>query len=308
MTGMESLVPFLEATVRTATPLALAALGETVSERGGVINIGLEGAMIAGAFAAVVGAGTVGVLGGLAAGVAAGAFVAAVFALFTVWLRTDQIITGTAVTLGALGLTGALYRAVYGTTGVALTIPTMAPVRVPILSDLPLVGAAFFAQPPVTYLVYFLAPIVTWWLFRTHSGLAVRAVGERPSAAVAAGLSPRTVQATAVIIGGALGGAGGATLVLAQVGTFAEGMSAGRGFIAIAIVALGRWHPLGACLAALLFGASSATQHLFQAMGLALPYQLFLTLPYVMTLIVLAITGGRTAAPAWLGRREIDAI
>ena len=307
MTGLESLAPFLEATVRTATPLALAALGETIAERAGIINIGLEGAMIAGAFAAVVGAGIVGVGGGFAAGVAAGAAVAFVFALFTVWLRTDQIITGTAVTLGALGLTGALYRAVFGAGGVALSIPTMAPLSIPVLAEIPVVGRAFFAQPAVTYLVYALAPLLTWALFRTHAGLAVRSVGERPIAAVAAGLSPRAVQASAVLIGGALGGAGGATLVLAQVGTFAEGMSAGRGFIAIAIVALGRWHPLGACLAAMLFGAASALQHLFQAMGLALPYQLFLAFPYVMTLAVLAISGGRTAAPASLGQRELEA-
>jgi simple sugar transport system permease protein len=132
-------------------------------------------------------------------------------------------------------------------------------------------------------------------------------VGERPEAAVAAGIRPRRVQLAAVLIGGALGGVSGGTLVLAQAGTFAEGMSAGRGFIAIAIVVLGRWQPVGVALAALLFGAASALQYLFQAMGWTLPYQLFLALPYVLTLLVLAGATGRSAAPAALGAREVDA-
>jgi len=303
---MEALTAFLEATVRTATPLAFAALGETISERAGVINVGLEGVIIAGCFGAVVGAQTgsltAGMLGGLAAGMAA----ALVFALFVVGLRTDQIITGTALTLGALGLTGTLYRAVFGTTGAALTIPTMRPLPIPGLADLPVVGPAFFRQPVVTYGLY-VAVVVIWWVFyRTHAGLALRAVGERPEAAEAAGIRPGRVQAIAILLAGALGGIAGASLVMAQVGTFAEGMSAGRGFIAIAIVALGRWRPVGVALAALLFGGASALQYLFQSTGTQLPYQLFLALPYVLTLVVLAAGMARAHPPAALGRREIE--
>jgi simple sugar transport system permease protein len=301
----EALTAFLEATVRTATPLAFAALGETVSERAGVINVGLEGVIIAGCFGAVIGAQsgslTLGMLGGAAAGVAA----ALVFALFVVGLRTDQIITGTALTLGALGLTGTLYRAVFGTTGAALTIPTMRPVALPWLSDLPIVGPAFFRQPVVTYGLYAMVLLVWWVLYRTHAGLALRAVGERPEAAEAAGIRPGRVQAIAVLVAGALGGVAGASLVMAQVGTFAEGMSAGRGFIAIAIVALGRWRPLGVALAALLFGGASALQYLFQSAGTQLPYQLFLALPYVLTLVVLAAGMARAHPPAALGRRDL---
>ena len=300
---------FLEATVRTATPLAFAALGETLVERAGIINIGLEGVIIAGAFGALVGAGfapgATGTALGFAAGAAAGLATAALFACFAVWLRTDQIITGTAVTLAALGVTGTLYRVVYGNTGAALATPTSGPLAIPALSALPLIGRALFAQPPVTYALYLLAPLLAWGLRRTHAGLALRAVGERPDAAAAAGIRPRRVQATAVLLGGVLGGIAGATLVVAQAGTFVEGMSAGRGFIAIAVVVLGRWQPMGVVAAALLFGASGALQYLFQAMGWALPYQLFLAVPYLLTLVVLAGVAGRAAAPAAMGRRTL---
>jgi simple sugar transport system permease protein len=305
----EALAAFLEATVRTATPLALAALGESVTERAGVINIGLEGAIMAGAFGALVGAGlaagTAGAALGFAVGALAGVAAAALFAAFAVGLRADQIITGTAVTMASLGLTGTLYQTLYGEGGAALTTPTTPPLAVPGLSALPLVGRALFAQPPATYALYLLVPALAWWSSRTHAGLALRAVGESPDAAVAAGIRPRRVQLAATLFGGALGGLAGATLVVAQAGTFAEGMSAGRGFIAIAIVVLGRWHPVGVAAAALLFGAASALQYLFQAMGWRLPYQLFLALPYVLTLVVLASVSARAAAPAALGRREL---
>jgi simple sugar transport system permease protein len=303
----DALAAFLEATVRTATPLALAALGEAVTERAGVINIGLEGAIMAGAFGALLGAGLAPGLGGAAIGFATGALAgllaSALFAVFAVGLRADQIITGTAVTLASLGLTGTLYRTIYGETGALLSTPTTPPIALPGLSALPVVGRALFAQPPATYLLYLLVPALAWWSTRTHAGLALRAVGERPEAAVAAGIRPRRVQLAATLFGGAMGGLAGATLVLAQAGTFAEGMSAGRGFIAIAIVVLGRWRPAGVAAAALLFGAASALQYLFQAMGWQLPYQLFLALPYLLTLVVLASVSARAAAPAALGAR-----
>jgi simple sugar transport system permease protein len=291
----------LEASVRTATPLALAALGETVVERAGVINIGLEGVILAGAFGALVGAST-GTLGGIAAGLVAGMATAAVFAMFALGARVDQIIVGTAVTLLATGITGTLYRTVYGAAGAALSIPTIAPLPIPVLSEIPLIGRALFAQPVFTYAVYLLVPALWWWMYRTHGGVALRAVGEAPQAARAAGVHAGQARVAAVLFGGLLGGASGASLVLAQTGTFAEGMSAGRGFIAIAIVVLGRWHPVGVGLAALLFGAASALQFFFQATGWRVPYQFFLLLPYGLTLVLLGIRRGRAAAPAALGQ------
>jgi simple sugar transport system permease protein len=298
---IDALEAFLEATVRTATPLALAALGETITERSGVINVGLEGAIIAGCFGAL--AATSGSLSlGLAGGLAGGLVIGVILAVFTVGLRADQIITGTALTLGAYGATGTLYRVVFGESGVALSVPTFRPIPIPLLSDIPVVGPALFAQPPLTYLLFCLVPLLWWWLYRTHGGLALRAIGERPSAALMAGVRVSRWQAGAVLVGSALGGLAGATLVLAQVGTFSEQMSAGRGFIALAVVALGRWTPLGVVGAALLFGAASALQYRFQAQGSVLPYQLFLALPYALTLLVLAGGAGRARAPASLAK------
>lgn len=299
---IEVLGPFLSATVRTATPLALAALGEVIVERAGLINLGLEGAILAGAFGSLVGATTGGIAGGYAGAVCGGVITAALFALLVVWLEADQIITGTAITLLSAGATGTLYRFWYGTSGAALGTPTSASVALPFLSRLPVIGPAFFAQPLVTYVAYALVPLLAWWLNGTHAGLALRAIGERPSAATAAGIHVTRVRAIAVLVGGALGGLAGGTLVLAQAGTFAEGMSAGRGFIAVAIVVLGRWNPAGVGLAALVFGAASALQFAFQAMGWHAPYQLFLMVPYVLTLAGLAGLAGKTRAPAWLGK------
>jgi simple sugar transport system permease protein len=301
----DSVSLFLEASVRTATPLALAALGEVVVERSGIINIGLEGAIISGAFGALVGAGTGSAAIGLLAAALAGVAIGLVAGGFMAWWRTDQIVTGTAITLLCLGVTGTLYRFLYGATGAGLTIPTSGPVAIPVLSRIPWIGTAFFAQPPSTYIVYALVPAIWWLLFRTHLGLAIRASGENPMAAIAAGIDPRRMQLRALAFGGVCGGLAGGTLVLAQSGTFIEGMSAGRGFIAVAIVVLGRWHPLGSVLAALLFGGAMALQYLLQAMGRTAPYQLVLALPYVLTLLALAGLAGRSTAPAALGRTDL---
>jgi len=297
-----ALVLFLEASVRLGVPLALAALGEAITERSGVINIGLEGSLIAGALggaliALATGSGEVGVVGGAAAGLAT----ALVFAAFSVGLGTDQIITGTAVTLGGLGFTGAIYQASFGASGAALTLPTLPPVRIPALADIPWIGTALFAQAPTAYLAYALAPALWFFLFRTPWGLELRACGEHPEAARAAGVRVQRVRLAATLFGGALAGLAGAHLALAHAGTFAENMSAGRGFIAIAVVALGRWNPILVLLAALLFGAAAALQFLLQAVGLDLPYQFFLALPYVVTLAALAGRLGHARAPAALG-------
>jgi len=294
--------PFIAATVRTAVPLGLAAFGELLVERAGLINIGLEGAILAGAFGALVGASAAGVGAGFATAALAGLFIGVLFALCVVWIRADQIIAGTALTLLSVGATGTLYRAFYGSGGAALGIATSEPLAIPGLSALPVVGTALFAQPPITYVAYLAGPVIASWLRRTHAGLALRSIGERPEAAEAAGIAVDRARVLAILVGGTLGGIAGGTLVLAQAGTFAEGMSAGRGFIAIAIVVLGRWTPLGVAAGALLFGAASALQYAFQAMGWNAPYQVFLVVPYLLTLAALAGAVGRARAPAALGR------
>ncbi len=293
---------FLAAAVRVATPLLLAALGETVTERAGVINLGLEGAMLAGALASALGAAETGPWQGLALAVLAGALVSALLGAIAVLAGANQIIAGTAVTLGCLGLTGAAHRAWVATGIAAPVVPTLAPAPIPLLAEIPVVGPALFAQPAPTYLALVLVPALWWLLFRTRAGLALRAAGESAAMARAAGVRVRLVRIAATIFGGALAGLAGASLVLGQVGSFAERMTAGRGYVAIAIVVLGHWHPAGVALAALVFGAATALQFVFQTLDLAAPYQLFLVLPYVLTLFALAGAVGRSRAPADLGR------
>ncbi|HEX6643991.1 MAG TPA: ABC transporter permease [Gemmatimonadales bacterium] len=292
MTELGDLLPgFAAALVRVAMPLLLAGLGEMLAERSGVINLGIEGSMLAGALAAAIGASSGGPWAGAVAAVGAGAALAGLFALVTVHARADQIIAGTAVTLGAMGLTGAAYRAWFGPAGAGLSIPTFPPV--------------ILGQPATTFVALALVPLLWWLLFRTRAGLALRAAGEGADGARAAGVRVRAARTAAVVAGGALAGLAGATLVLAQVGTFTERMTAGRGFIAIAIVVLGRWNPVGVLLAALVFGAATALQFLFQAAGTDVPYQLFLMLPYLLALLGLAGAVGRVRAPRDLGRSEI---
>jgi simple sugar transport system permease protein len=293
---------FLAAGVRVATPLVLAATGETITERSGVINLGLEGIMLAGALAATLGATAWGPWSGIACAIVAGMLLAAVFALLAVGARADQIITGTAITLAAVGLTGTIYRQVYGSGGAGLTIPTLKSLAIPGLSQIPVLGPALFDQPAPTYLALLGMPIVWWVLFRTRLGLALRATGEGAVMARAAGVRTNLIRSGATVVGGGFAGLAGASLVLAQVGSFAEGMTAGRGYVAIAIVVLGRWHPGGIALGALLFGVATALQFLLQALGLDAPYQLFLMLPYLLTLLALAGAVGRVRAPADLGR------
>jgi general nucleoside transport system permease protein len=300
--SLDLLTSFLGSAVRVSTPLLLAALGETITERGGVINLGIEGAMLAGALGAALGASAGGPWAGTLAAVAGGLLVGLAFALVAVVARADQIIAGTAVTLGAVGLTGTIYRRAYGPEGVGLSLPTFPSTPIPALGRIPVIGPAFFQQSVLTYLAYATVPVLWWVLFRTRWGLRLRATGESAENARAAGVRVEAIRVAGVLIGGGLAGLAGGSLVLAQVGTFAENMTAGRGFIAIAIVVLGAWQPVRVFGAALFFGAAMALQFLFQSLGLGIPYQLFLMLPYVLTLAVLAGAWGRTNPPADLGR------
>jgi general nucleoside transport system permease protein len=295
-------VAFVAAAVRVGTPLALAAIGETVTEKSGVINLGVEGAMLAGAFGAAAGAFRGGLLLGVIAGLTAGVAVAALFAAVAIGARANQVISGTAVTLAVTGLTGLLAQRIWGTAGAGLSLPTFAPLPVPGLEAAPFLGPAFFRQSVLTYACYLMIPAATWLLFHTRFGLEARASGESPSAAAAAGVAVARTRTLATLIGGACAGLAGASLVLAQVGTFTERMTGGRGFIAIAIVALGRWHPWGVALASLLFGGATALQYMFQASGTVVPYQVFIALPYLLALAALGVAVGRHRGPAALGR------
>jgi ABC-type uncharacterized transport system permease subunit len=278
------LVGFLAATLRIATPLLLAATGELIAERGGVLNLGVEGAMLTGALAAALVGGSYSPVVGVLAAALAGSATGLLVALVAVQGRADQVITGTAVTLGAIGLTGAIYRMTLGSGVSEQTLETL---------EWPWI---------LTLIACAAVPLCHFALFRTRWGLELRATGEDRTAAAANGVPVDRVQGTALLIAGAMAGLGGATLVLGQVGSFAEKMTSGRGFIAIAIVVLGRWHPFGVLGASLLFGALQALQYLLQGMGFDVPYQLFLVLPYLITLLALAGLVGRARAPAGLAK------
>jgi simple sugar transport system permease protein len=296
------LVSFLTSAVRVATPLLLAALGETLAEQGGVINLGIEGAMLAGALAGAIGSTVGGPWAGTLAAALTGAMLSLGFGLIAVAAGANQIISGTAITLGAVGATGAIYREVYGSAGVGLSLPTFPVIPIPGLARIPLLGPALFEQSILTYLGYVAVPALWFLLFRTRWGLALRAAGESVEAATAAGVRVKRIRIVALVLGGMFAGVAGASLVLAQVGTFAEKMTAGRGFMAVAIVVLGGWRPGRVAGAALFFGAAMALQFLFQSIVSNLPYQLFLMLPYLLTLLVLAGGVGRVRSPAELGR------
>ena len=291
----------LEATLRLAAPLLLAALGELVVERAGVINIGIEGTMLTGAFAGfAIAAATGSPLAGVAGAALAGAGVGVLFGAFAVLRRVDQIVVGMAVNLLALGATGLGTRALYA--GAPPSAPTVPELAIPGLAGLPLLGPALFSQTPFVHGALLLTLALGFFLSRTAPGLRLRAVGESARAADTEGVSVHGTRLAAVVFGSALSGLAGAALSLAQSDTFTEGMTAGRGFIALAIVIFGRWRPLGVLLAAIFFGAATALQFRLQARGAAIPYPIFLMLPYVVTLAVLAFTIGRAAAPADLGR------
>jgi simple sugar transport system permease protein len=293
----------LHSTLIAATPLLLAALGETVVQRAGVINIGLEGILLAGAFAGMVGcyftgSPTVGLVWGGASGV----LLALLFAGLTAGLGADQIVIGVSLNLLVIGLTGVLYRELFGVTGQALTVETFPALSLPFLSAIPFIGAVLFQHTALVYLALLLIPASGFFLFHTRAGLQIQAVGDHPQAAETLGISVASVRTGVLAVEGLLAGIAGSYLSLAYSNTFIEGMSAGRGFIALAIVLFGRWRPMGVLGGALLFGAATALQFHIQALGSALPYQWVLMLPYVLTLVTLAIAGARIAPPLALGQ------
>ena len=294
------LASLLTGAIHSGTPLLYATLGEVVEERAGIINLGLEGVMLMGAvvgFNVTVGTGNAG-LGILAAALAGGLF-NMVFAYLVISRRANQLASGLALMFCGVGLSALL-----GAPYIGSRIQGLNEVHIPVLSDLPIVGPTFFHYDILVYLVVPIAILVWWVLFSTRWGLSLRAVGENPTAAFAAGKNPLRLQYQALFIAGVLGGIAGAHLSLALAKTWAEWMTAGRGFIAVALVIFSKWHPLRAIVGALLFGGAIAFQLQLQARGVPVSPFLLDMLPYLLSLGVLAIWGGarRHAAPGSLGR------
>jgi simple sugar transport system permease protein len=286
-----------------AVPLLYASLGEIVVEKSGVINVGIEGMMLSGAFAGyAVSQITQNACIGLAAAIAAGIMFALVFALLTVVFRANQVVVGTAVNILALGLTGVLYAALANSPISQKHVPSFGAMPIPLLSHMPFFGRVLFSQDALTYSSIAALILVTVFLGRTVTGLRLRACGEYPDAADAAGVNVNLVRTAALVFGGAMAGIAGAHMSIAYTVSFVQGMTNGNGFIALAVVIVGRWKPAGALIAALLFGLANALQFDLQAIGAHVPYQLVLALPYIATLGALSMNIKRfAAAPTMLG-------
>jgi simple sugar transport system permease protein len=293
--------PILQSTVRNATPLVFAALGGLFSERSGVVNIGLEGLMLISAFAGVVGASLSGsAFVGLGTAIGAGLLFALIHALMCVTFEADQIISGTAINLLALGGTGFLMVTIFGSGGTSPQVEGFESIAIPVLSSILVIGSAIFDQSLLVYLMYALVPIVFFVVFRTPFGLRLRATGEVPEAVDTAGVNVARMRYYGVGLSAVLAAVGGAYLSMGLLSAFTEGMTGGRGFIALAALIFGRWNPIGAAGAALLFGFGQAVT--FRVNEQALPVEFIEMVPYLLTIIVLAGVGGRAIAPAAIGK------
>lgn len=288
---------FLSANVRTAIPILLVALGMVYSERAGIVNIGGEGMMLIGSLFGVAGSFWFGShwYGALIA-ILAGAIAGLLFGFIVITLKGDQIVTGIAFNLLALGLTTSFSRVIFSESRPRVSI--FRAIEIPVLSELPFIGPALFYQSALVYISLLLVPITSFVLYKTTFGLKLRAVGEKPKAADTVGVNVYLTRYISIIIGGAFAGLGGAALSIDLVQTFTENMVAGRGFIAIAAVIFGKWKPKGTLIASLLFSAGYAIVYRVQAAGLNIPHQFLLMIPYVLTIAALAGLVGECIPPA----------
>ncbi|MBV9491153.1 MAG: ABC transporter permease [Verrucomicrobia bacterium] len=297
------IIELLAATIRIATPLLFVALGGLLSECAGTFAVGIEGMMLTGAFSGAVATFVTHQLGiGLVASALAGSALAALVGIATARFRADQMVTGLAVNILAFGLTSFLLRGLFGGQAPIITLPTLQPVALPGLAWLPIIGPVLFDQPALTYAGFTLVSALHFFLTRAHAGLTLRAVGENPTAAFSLGIDPFRWRIGAIMAGGALAGLGGAVLSLQELGTFTDGMTHGRGFIALAAIVVGRWKPVTTALGCLLFGATAALALNMQGWGLPLSSYVLQMAPYVMALAVLGGLGRASRMPAALGK------
>ena len=300
---METYALLIASTLNAGTVLAIAALGLLINEKAGVVNLGAEGMMLCAAiagFAAVVHTGNDGL--GFAAGMGAGALLAAVFGLLVIWLGTNQYATGLALSLFGVG-----FSAFAGIGYVQEKLPERVQHAIPWLADLPFIGPALFKQHPMVYLAMALCAGLIWFLDRTRSGLVLRAVGESPESAHALGYPVRRIRLAAVVAGGALCGLAGAYISVIYTPLWVEGMVAGKGWIALALTTFATWRPARVLLGAYLFGGVTMLQFHLQGAGVEVPSEALSALPYVATIVVLALisrnpTWIRVNMPASLGR------
>jgi general nucleoside transport system permease protein len=295
-------VTWLAASVRLAGPVLLAALGETFAERSGVLNVGIEGTILLGALTSFLVSLFTGMTW-LALFTATG--VGILTSIFLAWMyvtvKASQVVAGLVFNVLALGIASTVYRRTLGDSAIPESIAMFHPIHIRFLSDLPLIGPVLFGQTVLVYLTLALVMMAQFALFRTHFGLSLRASGENPAAADSAGISVTRVRYAGVLISGGAAGMAGAYIVLAQVGVFRESIVSGQGFIALAIVIFGRWNPVKAAGAALVFGACDALQLSLQIVGTHIPSQFLLALPYIVTILAISgLFGTKAVQPAAL--------
>jgi ABC-type uncharacterized transport system permease subunit len=294
-----TIVGLLSGTVRRASPLAFGALAGVLCERSGVVNIAIEGQLLSGAFVgALVASATDSLLAGALAGVGVGLLLGAVLAVLSIRFTVDQIVAATVINIFALGITSFLGAEVLSESPDLNQPGTFQPNGIPLLEDIPVLGPVLFANTFHVYAMFVLVAVVTFALYRTRWGLRVRAVGEHPSAADTVGVNVLRLRYVAVVLGGAIAGFGGTFFSLDSAGRFEENMTAGRGFIALAALIFGRWHPVGALGAALVFGFAEEFQSRLAALGSPIPSEFLLMAPYLVTLVVVAGLIGRARPPA----------
>jgi len=286
--------------IRLATPYLLAALGEMLSQRSGVFNLGLEGIMLMGAFTGFyVTFISQSPMLGLAAAILVGGLMGLLMAFVSVTLQAEQGISGIGLSMLGWGLSGLFFRLYVD--GIQ-TIAGLKPWKIPFLSEIPLLGLMFFNHNVIVYFAFLMVPIFWFVLFRTTWGLSVRAVGMTPQAVDTLGVSVTRIRYQCLIIGGMMSGLAGATLTVANTHMFADNITAGRGFIAIALVYFGRWSPWGILAGSLLFSMADSFQLWVQVLGINFPYELAVMLPYIVTIIALMVSYGRVWPPAALGK------
>jgi simple sugar transport system permease protein len=298
--NMEIIIVILATGIRLAVPFLLAALGEMFTQRSGVYNLGVEGIMMMGAFTgffATMQSGSP--LLGIMVSLVVGALMGIIMAVVSVTFKAEQGISGIGLYMLGWGLSGLLFRLYVG--GVT-TIDGLKPIAIPGLSEIPFLGPIFFNHNALVYTAFLLVPITALVLYKTSWGLNVRAVGTKPEAADTLGVSVQGIRYQCLIIGSMLAGLAGAFLTIGHANMYADNITAGRGFIAIALVYFGRWSPLGILLGSLLFSMADSFQSMVQVMGINFPYELAVILPYVVTIIALAVSFGRVWGPAALGK------
>ncbi len=303
MDVLSTLTGYIAADIRTATPILLAALGLLLMNRSGLINIGAEGIMLIATFVAVMATYfTKSVWLGLFFAMLSGALMGLLFAFLTVTIRANQIVVGAAFNILGTGISAMLYRIVFGMSTDVISVEGFSELSIPLLSKIPVIGPALFSHMPIVYIAFLLVPAVSYFLFKTPSGLNLRSVGENPKAADTLGVHVYRVRYAAAIAGGMLIAAGGAFLSTGLLHFFAEDMVAGRGFIALAAVIFGKYKPSGVMIAALLFALGNVAANALQATGSAIPYNFLVMIPYLLTIVALAGFAGKAVAPAAAGK------